>query len=138
MGRTADRRQPAVVLVVGDEAGTVEVFRRLVVRHGLRAATATDAAGALGVAASQLPRVVIVDLVHAGVGSALQLLDWLRSHDDPRVASTCVLVIDAAGTSELVRSSGGDAHLARPVHGRDLLAVVDELLRGGETATSTR
>ncbi|HEU5083005.1 MAG TPA: hypothetical protein VFU14_06675 [Acidimicrobiales bacterium] len=125
----ADRRQPPVVLVVGDDHGTVEVLRRLLVRHGLRACTAAGAAGGLEVAAVQLPRVVVVDLARTGLGSALQLVDWLRSHDDERVSSTRVLAIEAASNRELLLSSGADAALERPVHATELLAAVDEQLR---------
>lgn len=124
----ADRRQPPVVLVVGDDHGTVEVLRRLLVRHGLRACTAAGAAGGLGVAGVQLPRVVVVDLVRTGLGSALQLVDWLRAHDDERVASTCVLVVESLANRDVLLASGADVHLERPVYAPELLRAVDELL----------
>lgn len=124
-----DRRQPPVVLVVGDDAGRLEVLRRLLVQRGLRAVTAPGATDGLQVAAVQLPRVVVVDLAHAGVGSALQLLDWLRAHDDDRVSRSRVVVIEGSASREVLLASGADAHLERPVHAQELLAVVDEQLR---------
>lgn len=124
----ADRRQPPVVLVVGDDHGTVEVLRRVLSRHGLRACTAAGAAEGLAVAAAQLPRMVVVDLPRAGLGSALQLLDWLRSHDDQRVATARVVVVEGPTSRELLHAAGADAHLERPIHATELLAAVDEQL----------
>jgi len=124
-----DRRQAPVVLVVGDEAGTVEVFVRLLERHGLRVHRAGGAATGSEQARSTLPRCVVVDLRHAGLGSALQLLDWLRSDDDPRVASTRVVVLETDANREVLLASGADAHLSRPVHADDLVGAVDELVR---------
>ena len=125
----AERRQAPVVLVVGDEPGTVEVIARLLDRHGLRVERATGAASGSDRARTTLPRCVVVDLRHAGVGSVLQLLSWLRSDDDARVASTRVVVVDAEANREVLLASGADAHLARPVHARDLLNAVDEQVR---------
>ncbi len=124
-----DRRQPPVVLVVGDEAGTVEVLRRLLVRQGLRVPTASSVSSGLEVATVQLPRAVVVDLVHAGVGSALQLVDWLRSHDDERVSRSRVIVIEGGASRSVLLASGADAHLERPIHAAELLVEVDEQLR---------
>ena len=123
-----DRRQAPVVLVVGDEPGTVEVYARLLDRDGLRVDRAGGAASGSAQARTTLPRCVIVDLPHAGVGSALQLLGWLRSDDDPRVATTRVVVIDAEANREVLLASGADAHLSRPVHARDLLGAVAALV----------
>lgn len=125
---SADRRQPPVVLVVGDQPGGVEIVSRLLVRHGLRAVRASEVTPALEESAHTLPRCIVVDLPRAGLGSALQLLDLVRSHDDDRVSSCRVLVLESEGSREVLLASGADAHLARPVHARDLVAAVDALL----------
>ncbi len=127
-----ERRQAPVVLVVGDEAGSVEIIARLLHRHGLRVDRAGGAASGSERARTTLPRCVVVDLPHAGVGSALQLLGWLRSDDDERVASTRVLVLESTANRDVLLASGADAHLDRPVHAHDLLAAVDEqVIRAG-------
>ena len=123
-----DRRQPPVVLVVGDDPGAVEIIARLVVRHGLRAVKAGEISPALETTSTSLPRCIVVDLPTAGLGRALQLVDLDRGHDDPRVSSCRVLVIEASGNRELLLASGADAHLERPVHARDLVAAVAALL----------
>lgn len=128
MDETAERRQPPVVLVVGDQPGAAEIVSRLLVRHGLRAVKAGEVTPALEQSASALPRCIVVDLRHAGLGSALQLLDLVRSHDDDRVSSCRVLVMESAANREVLLASGADAHLERPVHARDLVAAVDALL----------
>jgi CheY-like chemotaxis protein len=125
---TVDRRQPPVVLVVGDQPGGVEIVSRLLVRHGLRAVRASEVTPALEESAHTLPRCIVVDLPRGGLGSALQLLDLVRSHDDHRVSSCRVLVLESEGSREVLLASGADAHLARPVHARDLVAAVDALL----------
>jgi DNA-binding response OmpR family regulator len=124
----SDRRQPPVVLVVGDEPGAAEIVSRLLVRHGLRAVKASEVTPALEQSAHTLPRCIVVDLPHAGLGSALQLLDLVRSHDDDRVSSCRVLVLEASTSRQVLLASGADAHLARPVHARELVAAVDALL----------
>ena len=128
MDGTIDRRQPPVVLVVGDQPGAVEIMCRLLARHGLRSVRASEVTPALEESAHTLPRCIVVDLPHAGLGSALQLLDLVRSHDDDRVSSCRVLVLEAATNREVLLAAGADAHLARPVHARDLLAAVDAAL----------
>ena len=128
MDGTTDRRQPPVVLIVGDQPGAVEIVSRLLVRHGLRAVKASEVTPALDESAHTLPRCIVVDLPHAGLGSALQLLDLVRSHDDDRVSSCRVIVLVAATNREVLLASGADAHLARPVHARDLVSAVDALL----------
>lgn len=125
---TTDRRQPPVVLIVGDEPGAVEIMSRLVVRHGLRSVKASEVTPALETSSSSLPRCIVVDLPRAGLGSALQLLDLVRSHDDDRVSSCRVVVVEGPGNRGVLLASGADAHLERPVHARDLLAAIDEQL----------
>ena len=45
--------------------------------------------------------------------------------------SSCrVLVLEAATNREVLLAAGADAHLARPVHARDLVAAVDAALGG--------
>jgi CheY-like chemotaxis protein len=125
---TIERRQPPVVLIVGDEPGAVEVMSRLVVRHGLRSVKASEVTPALETSSSSLPRCIVVDLPRAGLGSALQLLDLVRSHDDDRVSTCRVIVLEAARNRGVLLASGADAHLERPVHARDLLAAIDHQL----------
>ena len=125
---TIERRQPPVVLIVGDEPGAVEIMSRLVVRHGLRSVKASEVTPALETSSSSLPRCIVVDLPRAGLGSALQLLDLVRSHDDDRVSTCRVIVLEAARNRGVLLASGADAHLERPVHARDLLAAIDHQL----------
>lgn len=125
---TIERRQPPVVLIVGDEPGAVEIMSRLVVRHGLRSVKASEVTPALETSSSSLPRCIVVDLPRAGLGSALQLLDLVRSHDDDRVSTCRVVVLEAARNRGVLLASGADAHLERPVHARDLLAAIDHQL----------
>jgi CheY-like chemotaxis protein len=121
-----DRRQPAVVLVVHDEPGAQEILVRLVEREGWRADRAAGVDEALDRAATALPRAVVVDLPHAGLGSALQLLDRLRSHDDERIASAAVVVVETSGNGEVLLASGADVVRERPVH---VAAVAADLAR---------
>lgn len=125
---TIERRQPPVVLIVGDGPGAVEIMSRLVVRHGLRSVKASEVTPALETSSSSLPRCIVVDLPRAGLGSALQLLDLVRSHDDDRVSTCRVVVLEAARNRGVLLASGADAHLERPVHARDLLAAIDHQL----------
>jgi len=112
------------VLIACDDDGGREVLARVVEREGLRAERASDVESALRSAASALPRAVVVDLRRGGLGSALQLLDRLRGHDDPRIAGARVVVLEDAGSGETVLASGADVHLSRPAHVRDVAAAL--------------
>jgi hypothetical protein len=48
----------------------------------------------------------------------------VRGHDDERVATTTVVVIDDAGTGQTALATGADAHLLRPAHVRDVAAAL--------------
>lgn len=119
-----NRRQPAVVLVVHDETRAGEILARLVEREGWRAERAATVDEAVGRARTSLPRAVLVDLPHAGLGSALQLVTRLRSDEDGRVSSAAVVVVDDAGTGQTALATGADAHLSRPAHVRDIAAAL--------------
>jgi len=120
-----DRRQPAVVLVACDEPGALELLERLVARAGWRPAPAADVDAALEVAQARLPRCVVAHLPHAGVGSALELVDRVRSHPDRRVASAVVVVVETLANRELLHAAGADVHLERPVHVREITEAIE-------------
>jgi len=130
VGEAHDRRQPAVVLAVSDDPAALELLARVVERAGGRAARAVDVDDAVEQASVGLPRAVVVDL-RQGVGSALELVDRLRGHEDERVATARLVVVDDAGNGRTVLAAGADVHLSRPAHVRD---VADALALGAATS----
>lgn len=124
-----ERRAPAKILLVNDDADAGEMLARFVDAHGYRVATATSEAAAMGRLQSELPRAVVLDLASGGVGSNLKLLDRIRSHDDRRVANARVVLCAASDRNRPFSfQSGADSFLARPFHLDDLLAQLADVL----------
>jgi len=124
MGGGHDRRQPAVVLLVCDEPGALELLGRVVEREGWRSDVAPDVDAALERASERLPRCVVVHLPRGGVGSTLELVDRIRSHADERVATAVLVVVETLANRELLLAAGADVHLERPVHIREVAEAV--------------
>lgn len=124
-----ERRQPAMVLVAGDQADSNELLRRILAAAGYRTVTAETVDLALTRCSEHLPRAVVVDLSQRGIGSSLQLLDGIRSSDDSRVSNTRVIVVARSPANRnFTFQSGGDGFLLRPFHANDLTAMVAEVL----------
>lgn len=124
-----ERRGPATVLVAGDVDDSNELLSRILVSHGYRTVTATSVDSGLSRVVEQLPRAAVIDLSSRGIGSSLQLLDSIRSSDDPRVERTRVVIIARSSANRNFSfQSGADGFLLRPFHANDLVAMVGEVL----------
>ncbi len=124
-----ERRQPAMILVAGDQADSNELLTRILGAAGYRTTVAETVDHALTRCAEHLPRAVVIDLSQRGIGSSLQLLDGIRSNDDPRVSNTRVVVVArSTANRNFTFQSGGDGYLLRPFHANDLTAMVAEVL----------
>jgi DNA-binding response OmpR family regulator len=124
-----ERRAPAMVLVAGDDVGANELLARVLGSHGFRTVTASSVEAATARAVEQLPRAAVVDLSGGGISASLQLLDWFRSHDDPRISRTRVIVIARSAANRTFSfQSGADDHLQRPFHADDLVAAIEGAL----------
>ena len=124
-----DRRASAVVLVINDRPDACEMLVRMLASRGFRAvgARSDDEAGAhLG---SDLPRCVVIDVHEGGIGTALQVLDHIRSHEDLRVSTArVVMCADNARNRSFSFQSGADSFVVRPYHLDELVEHITDVL----------
>ena len=118
-----------MVLVAGANVGANELLSRILEADGYRTVTATTPVTTTERAGEHLPRAAVVDLGGSGIGTGLRLLDFFRSHDDPRLARCRVVVLAPSSANRtFCFHSGADDFLQRPFHARDLLESVSEVL----------
>lgn len=124
-----ERRAPAMVLIAGDDAGANELLSRVLGAHGFRTVVASSVETATARATEQLPRAAVIDLSGGGIGASLQLLDWFRNHDDPKIHRTRVIVVARSSSNRTFSfQSGADDFLQRPFHAHDLVAAIEGAL----------
>ena len=124
-----ERRMPAMVLIAGDDVGANELLARVLSAHGVRTVVASSVDAATAKAVEQLPRAAVIDLSGGGISASLQLLDWFRSHEDPRINRTRVIVVARSSANRNFSfQSGADDFLQRPFHADDLVAAIEGAL----------
>jgi DNA-binding response OmpR family regulator len=114
------------VLIVEDDPNVAEVVARYLEREGYQVATAADGAEGLKMALSDLPDLVVLDLMLPSVGG-LEVCRRLRE-----VAPVPVIMLTARG-EEADRIAGlelgADDYVAKPFSPRELTARVRAVLR---------
>lgn len=124
-----DRRAPAQVLVVNDDADACELLVRILASAGFRTEGVHSADDALGAVLQLMPRCVVLDLNAGGIGSSLKVLDQIRSHEDRRISSArAVLIAATAKNRSFSFQSGADAYLTRPFHADELIEQVTDVV----------
>ena len=124
-----ERRGPATVLIAGDVADANELLSRILDADGYRVVVADSVETGLARTVEQMPRVAVIDLSTRGIGSSLQLLDAVRSHEDERVARTRVIVVARSRSNRNFSfQSGADGFLLRPFHAKELVAAIEDVI----------
>jgi DNA-binding response OmpR family regulator len=125
-----ERRSPATVLVVNDDAAACQLLTRMIEQGGYRAIGVTSDSEATAKVMTDLPRCIVLDLAGGGIGSSLQVLDHIRSHTDERISNArVVLCASSPKNRSFSFQSGADSFLVRPFHIDELLAQVTDVLR---------
>ena len=128
-----ERRGPTKVLIAGDAPDPNELVTRILAAHGYEPSVADSIETGLTHVVEHQPRVAVVDLSSRGVGSSLRLLDLIRSHDDPVVRRTRVIVVArSAANRSFTFESGADGFLLRPYHATELLELIEDVLAVAE------
>ncbi len=116
----------ARVLIIEDDPNVAEVVGRYLEREGYRVQTASDGRAGLEMALSDLPDLVVLDLMLPTMGG-LEVCRRLRS-----VAPVAVIMLTARG-EEADRIAGlemgADDYIAKPFSPRELTARVKAVLR---------
>jgi CheY-like chemotaxis protein len=114
------------VLVIEDNADTLQLFRRYASGTRYRLITSPDPEQALALAENLRPRIVVLDVMMPQVGG-WKVLARLRQH--PLTGDTPIVVCTILPQEELALSLGANAYVRKPVTREDFLATLDRQIR---------
>ena len=118
----------ATILVIDDDPVILEFYNELLMRAGHEVVTAED--GIQGLARSEhRPELIVVDLMMPNL-NGYDFVRQLRTTEGHR--TTPVIAVSGLSTGEWVLRSGANRFLAKPVRSHQLIAMIDDLLDGGE------
>ncbi|MGQ9555240.1 MAG: response regulator [Anaerolineae bacterium] len=113
------------LLVVEDNPGAVELYRRYLAGSGWRVFSVSDPRFARGMAQELRPDVIILDIMMPAMDGWSVLESLLRS---PDTAAIPVLICSVVDDIQLGKALGARAYLKKPVSRGDLLAALSQCL----------
>jgi len=126
----------AHILIVDDDSRVTSALRRTLAYEGYRVSTALDGEGALAIARTKSPDLVILDLMLPGI-DGFDVCRRLRAVDDG-VAILMLTARDAVADRVAGLEMGADDYLVKPFALEELLARVKALLRRRNSPDVTR
>ncbi len=117
-----------MVLVVDDDAATLDVLARLLAKRGYAPVTAADASQCWAALHEAAPALILLDLFLADE-DGMALLRAIKA--DPRLASVPVIIhtlMDRCDYREKALALGAAAYLIKPLDLRDVLDHVARLV----------
>ncbi len=127
---TADAaaRRPCVLCIEDNPANLALIRKVFELRAGVELVTASTGTGALALARSERPKLVLLDLNLPGT-SGQEVLSQLRIDAGTRDTPVVIVSADASpGTIARLRAAGATDYLTKPIDIARLLEVVDEAL----------
>src|SRR5277367_329449 len=121
------------VLIVDDERDIVDLVRYNLNKNGYDALVACDGQQALEIARTQLPDLIVLDLMLPGLHGT-EVARRLKA--DPRTSSIPIVMLTAKGEETDVvvgLTIGADDYVTKPFSMKVLLARVGSVLRRAET-----
>lgn len=115
------------VVVVEDEADAAEMFAEMMRVNGFRVVKSYSSGPAINVIATEMPDVVILDVMMPDI-SGLEVLKFMRR--EPRLAKTPVIVISAKSMPSDIKTgmdAGASVYLTKPVGFLELKQAVDKV-----------
>ncbi len=116
--------QGALILVVDDNEGLVELLGRYLTGHNCRVLTATNGPEGLQLAQELIPDAIILDVMMPGA-SGWEILQTLRSQ--PQTATVPVIVCSVFNDPDLAYSLGATRFHAKPIRRDTILDTLHEL-----------
>lgn len=118
----------AKILIVEDNALNIKLFCDLLAAHGHEPEAVTDSRTALAAAQAFEPDLVVTDIQLPHV-SGIELIRMIRA--DEKLADVPIMAVtaySAPGDEELIRATGAQAYVAKPISVMRFAQTVDELL----------
>ncbi|MCP4363646.1 MAG: response regulator [Chloroflexi bacterium] len=116
--------QGALILVIDDNEGLVEMLNRYLTGHQCRVLTATNGPEGLQLAQEFIPDAIILDVMMPGA-SGWEILQTLRSQ--PQTATVPVIVCSVFNDPDLAYSLGATRFHAKPIRRDTILDTLHEL-----------
>jgi two-component system response regulator MprA len=117
----------AHILIVDDDSRVTSALRRTLAYEGYQVSSASDGEGALTIARTKSPDLVILDLMLPGI-DGLEVCRRLRAVDDD-IAVLMLTARDAVADRVAGLETGADDYLVKPFALEELLARIKALLR---------
>ena len=133
-GRDGRRANVATsgIVIAGDDPDAVLLLARILEATGQPVEAITDRSSVVAAVIAKPCRAVVVAF-SGGHSTNLSVVDAVRSHGEPVVRSTpIVLVADDDKNLTYSWQSGIDEHLVRPIHADDLVAAVEAAMNRSE------
>jgi DNA-binding response OmpR family regulator len=116
-------KQGEQVLIIDDDPHGARLLCTLLSMEGLCPFEIEDWGNPLGDVEKHRPSMVIVD-VRLRTRSGFDLLDQIRAHPDPSVASTIVIMMSAEDYRKQSRQAGADGFVAKPFDVPAMLEII--------------
>src|SRR5512133_2243438 len=116
------------VIVVEDEADAAEMFAEMMRVNGFRVIKSFSSGPAINLIASELPDVVILDVMMPDI-SGLEVLKYMRG--EPNLAKIPVIVISAKSMPADIKTgmdAGASVYLTKPVGFLELKQAVEKVI----------
>ncbi len=120
--------EQVAVLVVDDNADTLELMQRYLAGTRYRFAGTGDPAQVLAAGEGARPDIIVLDVMLPGI-DGWELLERLREH--PATRGVPIIVCTILPQEELAQALGAAAFLRKPVSRRALLAALERVLQPG-------
>lgn len=114
------------ILIIDDEPEILQQVRKRLESHHYRCSTAADPVAGIAVARSEMPNLILLDLMLPGM-SGLGVLRELKK--DPRLKKIPIVILSAVGDEEIAREAmdlGAAGYLNKSCSPQELLAAVRE------------
>ena len=116
------------ILIVDDDPETIHLLNLMLARLGYQALVARDGPEALSLAKSEIPDLIVLDVMMPGM-DGFEVANNLRRHPD--TATIPILMLTAKTQIEdkvAGYDAGADIYLTKPIHPVDLYANIKTLL----------
>lgn len=120
----------ARIVIIEDNPANMKLAAFILSSAGHEALQAGDAESGMALIREHLPALVLMDVQLPGM-DGIKATRQLKS--DPATARIPVVALTAhamKGDEESMRAAGCDGYLAKPVHHRELLGMVEKMLAG--------